>query len=81
MSGIAMGENYSHLTLEERCRLCGMMEMGLSKAEIARRLGRARSIYLFMIPPPSLKGVYPTPTLHTARIKCSLSECLKGTST
>ena len=33
MSGVAMGENYSHPTLEERCRLCGMMEMGLSKAE------------------------------------------------
>lgn len=38
-----MGESYSHLTLEERCRLCGLMEMGLSKAEIARRLGRDRS--------------------------------------
>ncbi len=37
-----MGRNYSQLTLEERCRLCGMMEMGLSKAEIARRLGRDR---------------------------------------
>ena len=38
-----MGEIYSHVTLEERCRLRGMMEMGLSKAEIARRLGRDRS--------------------------------------
>jgi len=42
MSGIAMGENYSHLTLEERCRLRGLMEMGLGVSEIARRLGRHR---------------------------------------
>ena len=38
-----MGERYSHLTLEERCRLRGLMEMGLGKSEIARRLGRHRS--------------------------------------
>jgi IS30 family transposase len=38
-----MGTEYSHLTLEERCRLRGMMEMGLPKAEIARRLGRDRA--------------------------------------
>lgn len=38
-----MGQRYSHLTLKERCRLRGMMEMGLLKAEIARRLGRDRS--------------------------------------
>jgi IS30 family transposase len=38
-----MGTQYSHLTLEERCRLRGLMEMGLSKTEIARRLGRHRS--------------------------------------
>ena len=38
-----MGGNYSHLTLEDRCRLRGMMEMGLAKTEIARRLGRHRS--------------------------------------
>jgi len=37
-----MGENYSHLTLEERCRLRGLMEMGLGVSEIARRLGRHR---------------------------------------
>ena len=30
MSGVAMGTRYSHLTLVERCRLCGLMEMGLS---------------------------------------------------
>ena len=36
-------QRYSHLTLEERCRLRGMMEMGLSISEIARRLGRHRS--------------------------------------
>ncbi len=35
-----MGQRYSHFTLEERCRLRGLMEMGLSKTEIARRLGR-----------------------------------------
>jgi len=38
-----MGTNYNHFSLEERCRLRGMMEMGLSKAEIARRLERHRS--------------------------------------
>ena len=38
-----MGKRYDQFTLEERCRLCGMIEMGLSKAEIARRLGRHRS--------------------------------------
>jgi transposase, IS30 family len=38
-----MGTRYSHLSLEERCRLRGMMEMGLSVSEIARRLGRHRS--------------------------------------
>ena len=38
-----MGTNYDHLSLEERCRLRGMMEMELSKSEIARRLGRHRS--------------------------------------
>ncbi len=43
MLGIAMGQRYSHLSLEERCRLRGMMEMGLSVSEIARRLGRHRS--------------------------------------
>ena len=43
MSGAAMGQRYSHLSLEERCRLRGLMEMGLSVSEIARRLGRHRS--------------------------------------
>lgn len=43
MSGDAMGQRYSHLSLEERCRLRGMMEMGLSISEIARRMGRHRS--------------------------------------
>src|SRR5512134_3473340 len=43
MSGVAMGTRYGHLTLEERCRLCGLMEMGLSRSEIARRLGRHRT--------------------------------------
>lgn len=38
-----MGTRYSHLDLEERCRLRGMMEMGLSIGEIASRLGRHRS--------------------------------------
>ncbi len=43
MSGIAMGtKKYSHLTLDERCRLRGLMEMGLGAVEIARRLGRHR---------------------------------------
>lgn len=38
-----MGQRYSQLTLEERCRLRGLMEMELPKTEIARRLGRHRS--------------------------------------
>lgn len=37
-----MGTRYNHLSLEEGCRLRGLMEMGLPKAEIARRLGRHR---------------------------------------
>jgi IS30 family transposase len=43
MSGIAMGTQYTHLELEERCRLRGLMEMGLGIGEIARRLGRHRA--------------------------------------
>src|SRR5512144_1999122 len=43
MSGVAMGTRYSHLTLEERCRLRGLMEIGLRISEIARRLGRHRA--------------------------------------
>jgi hypothetical protein len=42
MSGVAMGTRYNHLTLEERCRLRGLMEIGLGVSEIARRLGRHR---------------------------------------
>ena len=38
-----MGTRYSHFSLEERCRLRGMMEMDLSLSEMARRLGRHRS--------------------------------------
>ena len=37
-----MGTQYSHLTLEERCRLRGLMEIGLGVSEISRRLGRHR---------------------------------------
>lgn len=37
-----MGTEYNHLSLDERCRLRGLMEMGLGAAEIARRLGRHR---------------------------------------
>jgi len=43
MSGAAMGQRYSHLSLEERCRLRGLIEMGVSVSGIARRLGRHRS--------------------------------------
>ena len=43
MSGIAMGTQYKHLDLEERCRLRGLMEMGLGIGEVARRLGRHRA--------------------------------------
>ena len=38
-----MGRHYEHLSLSERCRLMGMLEQGLPKTEIARRLGRHRS--------------------------------------
>ena len=37
-----MGTRYSHVTLDEGCRLRGLMEMGLGPGEIARRLGRHR---------------------------------------
>jgi IS30 family transposase len=43
MSGIAMGTNYTQLELEERCRLRGLMEMGLGISEIGRRMGRRRA--------------------------------------
>ncbi len=43
MSGVAMGTRYSHLTLEERCRLRGLMEMGLGVSAIACSLGRHRA--------------------------------------
>ena len=43
MSGTTTGQRYSHLRLEERCRVPGRMEMGLSVGEIGRRLGRHRS--------------------------------------
>ncbi len=38
-----MGKRFDQLTLEERCRLRGLLEMGLNKSDIARRLGRHRS--------------------------------------
>ena len=38
-----MGTRYSHLGLEERCRLRGMIEMGLRISDIAKGLGRHRS--------------------------------------
>ena len=38
-----MGKRYSHLSLEERCRLRGMIEMDLGISEIARRMDRHRS--------------------------------------
>jgi IS30 family transposase len=37
-----MGTRYNHFTLEERCRLRGLMEMDMPMTEIARRLGRHR---------------------------------------
>ena len=40
VSRIAMGTQYTHLELEERCCLRGLMEMGLGIGEIDRRLGR-----------------------------------------
>jgi IS30 family transposase len=35
-----MGTNYTHLEIEERCRLRGLMEMALGIGEIAPRLKR-----------------------------------------
>ena len=42
MSGVTMGTRYSHFSLDERCRLRGLMEMALKVGEISRRLGRHR---------------------------------------
>ena len=42
MSGVAMGTKYNHFTLDERCRMRGLMEIGLGPGEIGRRLGRHR---------------------------------------
>jgi IS30 family transposase len=39
-----MGTNSTHLDLEERCCLRGLMEMGLGIGEIARHLGRHRTM-------------------------------------
>lgn len=38
-----MGESHSQLTHVKRCRLRGIIEMGLAKTEMACRLGRHRS--------------------------------------
>ncbi len=38
-----MGMRYTHLDLEERCRLRGLMEMGPGIGEITRRLRRHRA--------------------------------------
>ena len=38
-----MGTHCNHLSLSVRCSLMGMLEQGLPKTEIARRLGRHRS--------------------------------------
>ena len=37
-----MGKHYRQIDLEERCRLRGIMEQGLSITKIARHLGRDR---------------------------------------
>ncbi len=37
-----MGTRYNPFTLEERCRLRGLMEMDMPMTEMARRLGRHR---------------------------------------
>ena len=74
MSGLAMGENYNHLTLEERCRWRGLMEMGLGVGEIARRLGRNRAtIHRDLRHDPSHKQPFPLPhhkLYFTERMRC-----------
>lgn len=53
-----MGQYYKQITLEERCRIRGMQEMGLSKSEIARRLGRNRRTIQRELARNSLKSGY-----------------------
>ena len=38
-----MPEGYHHLTYEERCQICALLQSGLSQAAIARQLGVDRS--------------------------------------
>ena len=44
MSGAAMGKSYSHLSLEERCRLRGMIEMDLGISERLSNLSSGNSL-------------------------------------
>ena len=38
-----MGKSYSHIDLEERCRICAMRRLGHSLERIAAELGRSKS--------------------------------------
>jgi len=70
MSGIAMGIKYDHFTLEERCRLRGLMEMGLGASEIARRLGRHRgTIYREIARNRCVTGYRPDSADHMAWVR------------
>ena len=53
----------THLELEERCRLRGLMEMGLGISKIARRLDCHRAT----IHPPSLTHHVPPPPTNQRR--------------
>jgi len=77
MSGIAMGTRYNHLSLEERYRLRGLMEMGLGVTEIARRLSRHRTtIHRELERNRCVDGYRPDSAARAVAVQDGVGECL-----